>query len=203
MDGGRVLRAVLATRMDYRRATQIAASVGQVMAMLFGVIGLFINPFLLFIALFVYLGAQSEAEMVGVQQLLANRVVRDAMMTRFRTLPADALLEDAVRELLAGSQQDFPVLADGRFTGMLMRNDLVKAIAEGGRQAPVHSAMRRDCAVVDVADSLRLAFDRMRQGECSALPVAQDDRIVGLLTLENIGEWVMVKEAAGRFERRD
>jgi CBS domain-containing protein len=202
MDGGRVLRALLATRMDYRRATHIAASIGQGMAILFGLAGLFGNPFLLFIALFVFLGAQSEAEMVGVQQLLRGRVVRDAMLTRFRTLPAEATLDDAVRELLAGSQQDFPVVSDDVLVGVLMRNDLIKAIAEGGRQATVSSAMRRSCAVVEASEPLRAAFDRMRQGECSTLPVLQDGRLVGLLTLENVGELVMVSDAAREFDRK-
>jgi Zn-dependent protease len=202
MDGGRVLRAVLAARMDYGRATRVAASVGQGMAILFGLLGLFGNPMLLFIALFVYLGAQTEAEMVGMQRLLKGRLVRDAMMTRFRTLPAEATLDFAVGELLAGAQQDFPVVSNGGLVGMLQRNDLVKAIAEGGRQAPVRTAMRENCAVVDAAEPLRAAFEKMRQGECSTLPVVEGGRLVGLLTLENVGELVMVSEAAGQFERK-
>ena len=204
MDGGRVLRALLATRVDYRRATQIAASIGQGMAILFAMAGLFVfkNPFLLFIALFVYLGAQTEAETVGMQQLLKGRLVRDAMMTRFRTLPADATLDVAVNELLAGAQQDFPVVSNEGLLGVLQRNDLVKAIAQGGRQAPVHSAMRKNCMVIDAAEPLRTAFDKMRQGECSTLPVMQEGRLAGILTLENIGELVMISEAAGQFERK-
>ncbi|MCU0784196.1 MAG: site-2 protease family protein [Verrucomicrobia bacterium] len=204
MDGGRVLRALLATRMDYRRATGIAASVGQGMAILFALAGLFVfkNPFLLFIALFVFLGAASEAETVGVQQTLRGQSVRDAMLTRFRTLAAEATLDDAVRELLAGSQQDFPVMSGDALVGILMRNDLVKAIAEGGRQALVKSAMRQNCAVVEASDPLRAAFDKIRRGECSTVPVLQEGRLVGLLTLENVGELVMVNEASSQFEGR-
>jgi len=204
MDGGRVLRALLATQMNYRRATHIAATVGQGMAILFALLGLFVfkNPFLLFIALFVFLGAQSEAEMVGVQQTLRGQSVRDAMMTRFRTLPPEATLDDAVRELLAGSQQDFPVVSGDLLVGILIRNDLVKAIAEGGRLARVESAMRQNCSVVDVSEPLRAAFDKMRQGECSTLPVMKDARLVGLLTPENVGELVMVNEAANQFEQK-
>jgi Zn-dependent protease/CBS domain-containing protein len=204
MDGGRVLRALLAAQMDYRRATHIAATVGQGMAILFALLGLFVlkNPLLLFIALFVYLGAQTEAEMVGVQQTLRGQSVRDAMMTRFRTLPAEATLDDAVRELLAGSQQDFPVVSGDALVGVLLRNDLVKAIAEGGRLARVESAMRRNCSVADPGEPLRAAFDRMRQGECGTLPVVENGRLVGLLTLENVGELLMIRQAASQFERR-
>jgi len=202
MDGGRVLRALLAFRMDYRRATHIASTIGQGMAIVFGVAGLFYNPFLLFIALFVFLGAQAESEMVGTQQLLKGRLVSDAMIRRFRTLPVNATLDDAILELLAGSQQDFPVVSDGAMVGLLTRNDLVKAIAHGGRQISVGGAMRQDCVIADAAEPLRAAFDKMRQARCSTLPVLQAGQLVGLLTLENIGELVMVSEAASEFERK-
>jgi Zn-dependent protease len=201
MDGGRVLRALLATRLEYRRATHIAASVGQAMAIGFGLLGLFGNPILIFVALFVYLGAQAEAEMVGMQQLLKGLKVRDAMVTRFRTLSSEATLEEAVRELLAGSQQDFPVMAGDTLAGILTRNDLVKAISEGGRQAQVQTAMRQKCAVVSDTEPLRAAFEKMRNGECSTLPVMRDGRLVGLLTLENVGELVMLSEAGIEFKR--
>jgi predicted transcriptional regulator len=124
------------------------------------------------------------------------------MLTRFRTLPAEATLDEAVRELLAGSQQDFPVVSGDALVGILMRNDLVKAIAEGGRQARVGSAMRENCAVVEATEPLRAAFDKLRPGECSTLPVMEAGRLVGLLTLENVGELVMVSEAASQFEQK-
>ena len=106
MDGGRVLRALLATQLGRRRATAIAASVGQGMAIIFGIVGFLYNPMLIFIAIFVYLGAQAEAGMVEMQSALAGLRVSDAMMTRFRTLTPEDSLEVAVKELLAGAQQD-------------------------------------------------------------------------------------------------
>lgn len=200
MDGGRVLRALLATKMGRRRATAIAANLGQAMAILFGIIGFFYNPFLIFIAVFVFLGAQGEAAHVEAQSTLAGLVVRDAMMTRFRTLATHDSLGKAVEELLAGSQQDFPVLEDGRVAGILRRNDLVKALAAGNRAVPVEGAMCRDCPTLKTNDDLALALESMRSGQCATAPVMADGQIIGLLTLENIGEVLMVNTALAHGE---
>jgi Zn-dependent protease len=195
MDGGRVLRALLAMRLGRRRATAIAANVGQGMAILFGIVGFFYNPFLIFIGIFVYLGAQAEAGMVQMQSALAGLRVRDAMMTRFRTLAAKDTLAKAVEELLAGSQQDFPVLENDESIGMLRRNDLVKALSEGRRDAVVSEGMCRDCETVDEGSSLQSAVESMRARHCATMPVVTGGRTVGLLTLENISEMIMVNAA--------
>jgi Zn-dependent protease len=195
MDGGRVLRALLATRIGRRRATAVAANMGQAMAILFGIVGFFWNPFLIFIAIFVYLGAQSEAAHVEAQSALAGLQVRDAMMTRFRTLSVEDSLGKAVEELLAGSQQDFPVLESGRVAGILRRNDLVRALAGGHREARVRDAICRDCPAVKDTDALAQTVEAMRQGQCGTLPVMTNGELIGLLTLENISEVVMVNAA--------
>jgi len=195
MDGGRVLRALLAMHLGRRRATAIAANVGQGMAILFGIFGFFYNPFLIFIGIFVYLGAQVEAGMVEMQAALAGLRVHDAMMTRFRTLAAQDTLAKAVTELLAGSQQDFPVLENDRPIGILRRNDLVKALSEGRSDAAVTEAMSRDCETVDETAPLRGAIESMRAQQCATMPVVAGGRIVGLLTLEHVSEMIMVNTA--------
>ena len=200
MDGGRVLRALLSKRMGRRRATDTAATVGQAMAILFGIAGFYWNPFLIFIAIFVYLGAQAEAQMVSVQIALKGLVVRDAMLTRYRTMSAEDSLEVAIQELLAGSQQDFPVTNDNLVIGLLRRNDLVKALAERGKESKVGSAMRQDCVAVHPDDGLEKAFAAMRQGECATLPVMERGALVGLLTLENVTELMMVRAALEQNE---
>ncbi len=195
MDGGRVLRALLAMRLGRRRATAIAANVGQVMAILFGIFGFFYNPFLIFIGVFVYLGAQAEAGMVEMQSALAGLRVRDAMMTRYRTLASQDTLAKAVTELLAGSQQDFPVMENEQPVGILRRNDLVKALSEGRRDDSVTEGMCHDCETVDESASLKSAVESMRARQCATMPVVAGGRMVGLLTLENVTEMIMVNAA--------
>jgi Zn-dependent protease len=195
MDGGRVLRALMSFRMGRRRATAIAANVGQIMAIGFGVLGFFYNPFLIFIGIFVYLGAQAEAGMVEMQSAMSGLRVRDAMMTRYRTLTSQDTLAKAVEELLAGSQQDFPVTEDGKPVGILRRNDLVKALSEGGHDALVTESMCLDCETVEESAPLKSAVESMRAHECATVPVVADGRIIGLLTLENITEMIMINSA--------
>jgi Zn-dependent protease len=143
MDGGRVLQALLASRMTYPKATQLAASVGQGLALVFGFIGLFTNPMLLFIGLFVWIGASQEAGAVQMKSALSSTPVQGAMLTDFEGLQAGDTLADAVRLTLRGSQHDFPVVEQGRVTRILTRTDLLVALAEYGQDHPVTSVMRR------------------------------------------------------------
>lgn len=195
MDGGRVLRALLSMRLGRAKATRLAASIGQGMAILFGIAGFFGNPILIFIAIFVYLGAEAEAQAVETTSFIGGLQVKDAMMTRFRTLGAEDSLEAAIHELLAGSQQDFPVMADGSVGGILRRNDLVQALARGRREASVGDVMSRECGAVAASDPLDKTLERMSREGCATLAVMDGSKLVGLLTLENIGELVMVKSA--------
>ncbi len=198
MDGGRVLRALLALRLEYVRATQIAASIGQGMAFLFGIIGLFSNPFLVFIAFFVWIGAQQEASMVQMKSALGGIPVGKAMLTDFKTLSPRNNLGQAVQTILDGSQQDFPVLDDDRVVGVLLRNDLMAALNLRGQTALVAEVMRRDFDLVHPGDMLEPVFARLQACGCHFFPVMQNDQLVGLLSMDNIGEFLMIQSALGK-----
>jgi Zn-dependent protease len=200
MDGGRVLRALLAMRLTHARATRLAASVGQMMAIGFGLLGLTSgNPFLLLIAFFVWIGAEGEAVQVEQRVLLKDVPVRAAMLTDFKTVGANDTLGQAADLLLAGSQQDFPVVSsDGRaLQGLLTRADLMAGLARGGREAPVADCMKAEIPSVDADSALSEAIPRLRAGDGPCLQVVDRGRPAGLLTLENVGEYLMVRAALG------
>jgi predicted transcriptional regulator len=194
-----VLRAILAwSHGDYVRATQTAAMIGQGLAIAFGIWGLFqMNPFVIFIALFVYLGAQEEAYAAQMRSVFRGLPVREAMLTRFRVLSPHDTLGKAVDELLAGSQQDFPVVDNGAVVGVLLRSKLFKALTEQGRDVPVSQAMQSGCAAVSDSDMLQTTFERMRSEQCPCLPVLRNGQLVGMVTLENVGELMFIRSALG------
>ncbi len=201
MDGGRVLRALLARRMGYTEATQSAAHVGQAIAFVFGFLGLFLDPFLIFIALFVWMGASGEAGMVQMRSSLGGIPVETVMYRDIRTLLPDDTLATAVNHILAGWQQDFPVVFGNHVLGVLTREDLLRTIAEGGTDKRVRDAMRRDFQTLDSHDMLEQAVQVLQRCGCRSLPVEHDGELVGMLTLENVGEFMMIHSALKRAER--
>ena len=202
MDGGRVLRALLASRMEYVKATQIAAGVGQALALVFGFVGLFTNPMLLFIALFVWIGASQEASATQMKSALSGTPIRAAMLTDFRELEAADTLADAIRLTLQGSQQDFPVVEQRKVIGILTRTELLVALAEHGKDHPVAAVMRRDFVVTDYTEMLETAFQRLQECECHTMPVVHDGRLVGLLTMDNLGEYFLIQAAMKKSDAR-
>jgi CBS domain-containing protein len=200
MDGGRVLRALLAMRMTYARATQVAATIGQGFAFLFGFMGLFGNPFLIFIALFVYIGASQEAALAQMKDISRNFPVSSAMVRDFRTLPKSATLGEATDALLATSQHDFPIVGEnGTVEGILTRHDLIKALRRDDSSLRVGDVMRRDVPSVTTGTRFEEAFRIMQECDCPAVPVLDSmKRLVGLLTPENVTELMMVHSALPR-----
>ncbi|MGI9535315.1 MAG: site-2 protease family protein [Thermodesulfobacteriota bacterium] len=195
MDGGRILRAVLAMRMDYTKATQVAVSIGQGMAFLFGFIGLFTNPFLVIIALFVWIGATMEGSIVQLKSLLGGIPVKDAMITDFKTLSANDELSKAVELVISGSQKDFPVMKDHEVIGILTQRDLLKGLSERGQSSLVSDTMTTNFKTIGDSDLLDSAFFQFEGSDCKTIPVIKFGKLIGILTLDNIGEFVSIKGA--------
>lgn len=198
MDGGRVLRAFLAHKLGYGRGTQIAASIGQGLAFALGLLGLIGgNPLLLFIALFVYLAASSEAHAVQLREVSRGMMVGDAMMTRFESLSPRSTVEDAAQCLIRTTQHEFPVVdGAGRLRGVLTRDGMIRALRERGPDAPVVEAMQADIPTVHHRSSLDEALRLLRERQAPAVGVTDTGgRLVGLVTAENIGEMMMIQAA--------
>jgi Zn-dependent protease/CBS domain-containing protein len=209
MDGGRVLRALLAMRFEYVRATQIAAGIGQGFALLFALYGLLgTQPMLLFIAFFVFIAAGQEAAQVQWRYAFDGTPVSRAMIRDFRALRAGDPIALAVQMLIEGHQQDFPVLGDRPGdppVGVLTRADLLTALASGRLDRKVEEITRRNCGVAHPREMLDAVFKRMQEGGCPAVPVVgEDGALVGMVTLENVGEYAMVQSALtkGSFRPR-
>ena len=195
MDGGRVLRALLAMRMDYVRATQTAANVGQGMALLFGLVGLFGNPTLLFIAFFVWIGASQEASMAQMKNAISGIPVGRAMLTDYQFLSPRDPLSRMAQMILAGSQHDFPVVDNDRIVGIVTRNDFLAALTQHGQNVAVSSVMRGNLPEVDSYEMVENALTRIQESGVPALPVTHAGQLVGIVTAENITEYLMIRSA--------
>ena len=192
MDGGRVLRALLARYKGEAKATAMAAGAGQAFAILMGLLGLLAGNFMLvFIALFVYLGASQENAAVQGRLLLGNTPVRAAMITDFRTISHGSSLREAADLLLASAQQDFPVVTGDQVLGLLTRNNLLRGLASEGAEAYVAGSMSRNFIRVTPDSELAEAVPLL--GQESSLLVMEDERLLGLLTRENVAEYLMLR----------
>lgn len=201
MDGGRVLRAILAWRWSWVRATKVAATIGQGFAFAMGITGLFYNPLLILVAIFVYLAAEAEAQGAQLQEVSGGVVVSDVMITTFATLQPSANLSEAVELLLATSQSEFPVVdGDGHFEGLLTRAELISSMTITGVNTPVRSVMRVDIPSINertpVGESLRIMQSRNAP---AAAVVDSQRRLVGMMNYETIGEMLMLRTAVEDF----
>ena len=197
MDGGRVLHAVLAMRLGPQRAIQIAARVGQGFAYLLGFLGLFGNPLLIFIAIFVYVAAAGEAQESIFRDAVRGLSVGDGMETRFARLAPDATIASAVDLLLATPQHELPVVdAFGKLIGILTREELMAALQDKPRETPVLEIMRAPAKTLRNGDDLEPALRELGAGGAAVIGVVDvEGKLVGMLTRENLAEMMMIKAA--------
>ncbi len=203
MDGGRVLRALLSTKMSRSKATDIAASTGQITALAFGFIGLVSgNALLVFVAIFVYLAAGGEAQAVSLQELGKRMKTKDVMITTFKSLDTGANLGDAAEALLHTTQHEFPIVdGAGKLRGVLTREALAAGLQKGDRSAPVIEVMQRDIPVVEENERLDKVLEAFQRSGAPVVAVtSRSGTLSGYVDRENLMELLMVGTV---FEKRN
>lgn len=199
MDGGRVLRALLAIKFGFARATEYAAGIGQAFAIAFGILGIFTGNFMLvIIAVFVFLAASGEAGHAQLQSVARGSIVADAMITKFQSLGTQATVSDAVEALIHTTQKEFPVVdGAGQLRGVLTRDAMIRALRDKGPDAPVLEVMEADIPTVPSRAKLDTALKCLTGPQSKPVVGVTDasGRLVGLLTAENLGEMILVQAA--------
>lgn len=198
MDGGRVLRALLAKNVSLVKATHIAAGIGKALAMCFGLIGLFNGwPLFILLALFVFIGATQEARSVEVHAITRGASIQDVMITNFKALSQHARLQEAIDALLAGYQHDFPVVdADGGYLGVLTRPQMLTELKRSGSETPVLGIMNKEVKPVTLNTDLEHVLQQLDHADTPLVPVEdQFGRVIGLVVPENVSEMILVREA--------
>jgi Zn-dependent protease len=195
MDGGRILRSALALRRPEEEATRIAAGAGRALAVAMGMAGLLMSNFMLvFVALFVYLGAAQEGAAARGRILTSGFPVRAAAITEFHTLGHGNTLRDAGALLLSTSQRDFPVVHGDQVLGLLSRDALVRGMMTSGPDAYVAGIMKREFMRVPPDAQLSEVVADLAAAGGAAL-VMDGERLVGMLTAENLSEFILLRQA--------
>jgi Zn-dependent protease/predicted transcriptional regulator len=207
MDGGRLLRAVLALAISYRRATAIAATVGQGLAVLSVLAGFRLWPspnalWLIIIGTFIFVAAEGEEKMVRMRTVLREIDVDDVMSRQFAALaPLDTVARGLERVYQTG-QDAFPVLDGERVVGLATRQAMAEAMNTGGGDVPIAEVMDTDVPVVSPRASVSQVYERMLGEGHASFPVMQDGRLVGLLGTENISRYLLVQSSIRSSRRR-
>jgi len=199
MDGGRVLRAILATGLEYPTATRIAARIGQVFAVLFAIAGFLINPFLILIGVFVFFAGMQEIRAVDMRAAMHRGVVYQAMLSKFVAITPDRTVAEAIDAARSQPGIDLPVvLPDGRYIGLLTRDDVIRLEDDGDVRRPLAEAVAFDAAVAIAPNApLDEALMRMSDRGLASLPVVHKSRLVGLVTLDLLERFLAARQTPG------
>lgn len=198
MDGGRVLRALLAMKYSRAKATEIAARTGQVLAMFFVFLGLFYNVWLMFIGLFVFLGADAESKFEATRSVLSKYTVADVLMKQYTVLHAYEPIEEAVKQLLNGQEKEFLVTEDNEITGIITRDEIISGLSKLGKTAPIGNITNKNFLRLTPDMALDQAFESMMKSGTTFNPVFENGELTGVLDSENITELIMVDQAIVR-----
>ncbi|UQD56497.1 site-2 protease family protein [Flavobacterium sp. K5-23] len=194
MDGGRILRAILAFKLERHVATKIAARIGQLLAMGFIFLGFFSNPFLIFIGIFVIMGAQMETEYTESKFRLKGFTVRDVLMKQYFTIEASDTIKKAVELLLDSQSKTFLITENNEPVGTLNRDQIILALSNDGENTAIHTVMNRNLIYLDVDTHLENIFELVYHNKSNLLLVLENNKLVGTLDTENLLEFLLIKE---------
>ncbi|HWZ75662.1 MAG TPA: site-2 protease family protein [Candidatus Sulfotelmatobacter sp.] len=185
LDGGRLVRVYFARKMDVSAATRRAVTISTAMSMVLIFAGLFTDPWLTMVGVIIFSAAQLEERALVFQSVLDNVRLEEVMLTDFATLsPADTL-EDALEKAVHSLQDDFPVVRGSDMVGVISRQRILEALrAEGNGY--VQAVMSKIFEVSVRQDSLGTAFRKLTVRNSSIIPVVEDQRLVGIVTLQNL-----------------
>ena len=187
MDGGRILRSLLAGRMGYQKATRIAVHFGHIFALLFGYWGLIHGNFILIaIAVFIYMAASGEEMQVSLKSTLRRFRIKDIMAPGFLTLEKESTLSKVLELIFHSHQEDFPVVEAGKTVGFVTRRDIISGMHEHGVSKTVSEIMRKNFPVLKESDTLNRAYNLMQENNTKALPVVRGENTIGVVTIEDI-----------------
>ncbi len=189
LDGGRVLRSLLAMRMPWQRATNTAATIGRVMAMLLGLFGLLTGSWsMVFVALFVFLAAGAEAVEGQARTVLASQRVGDAYNQNAIVLSTHDRLSTVVHYILTSYQPDFAVMDGRQVVGLVTRADVIRALASGAGDVPVTQVMQPHPLRVEAGQTLDAVHRQLNEQQSRVAAVYDGPRYMGLVSAEDIAE---------------
>ena len=190
MDGGRILRALLAMKMNRVKATQIAASIGQFIAVIFLLIGLLYNPILIFIALFIFIGAYAENQMVQHLALLSGHKVGEAMLLNITTFKPTDPLEVVVNKIITGTENNFVVVEDGAVKGILYHKSIIE---NSNKNILVADVMNTTFKTIKNSDNLKNIYQLIYSDKQEFIPVVNNGKLLGAIDAINLSEYLLIQ----------
>ncbi|SHJ44117.1 Zn-dependent protease (includes SpoIVFB) [Arenibacter nanhaiticus] len=194
MDGGRVLRALLAYKMGRVKATAIASSLGQLLAVFFFMLGVLINPFLILIAFFIFISAYGENKMVKQTSLLQGHTIKEAMLTKITLLHPDNTLQEVIDVVLAGTEKDFVVMAHEKIVGVVYHKDIIKHAHTPSIK--VKEIMQASFKTLEASTDLVQVMEMIASEKRNFFPVTDKNKFSGAIDLTNISEFILLRTHA-------
>jgi len=195
MDGGRVLRAALSLFLNRRLATNIAARIGQALAVMFIIGGFFVNPFLVLIGFYIFLGAQAEEEYIFTNSILQKYKVKDAIMNSVQRLNSNDTIKSAIQLLFNSTDDNFLIYENDRYVGIITREEIINSLSSHAENEEIQNIMTKNIVFLDADEPLDNAYKQLQIRQPNVMPVLENNNLIGTLTVKNILDFLLIKDA--------